>query len=107
MSIPPRLAEAFFDAVRAYILWAFAGPQPTIAIGQDVASISSVCERVGIFADLLPDETFNVLYFVASTQKPLREKLSADRTYASGAHCLLKLIEDRQAEWREELRRTQ
>ena len=107
MSIPPKLTEAFFDAVRAYIRWAFATPQPTIAIGQDVVPISTVCERAGIFTDPMPDETFNALYFVASTQKHLRKKLGADRTYATGAQCLLKLIEDRQVEWREEWRRTQ
>ena len=105
--IPPKLADAFFDAVRAYIRWAFAAPQPTITIDQDAVSISSVCERVSIFADPIPDEAFNALYFVASTQKPLREKLGTDRTYATGALCLLKLIEDRQIEWREEWRRTQ
>jgi hypothetical protein len=106
-SIPPKLAEAFFDAVRAYIRWAFADPQPTIAIDEVVIPISGACERVSIFTDSLPDETFNALYFVASTQKHLREKLGADRSYATGAQCLLKLIEDRQAEWREEWRRTQ
>ena len=76
--IPPKLADAFFDAVRAYIRWAFAAPQPTITIDQDAVSISSVCERVSIFADPIPDEAFNALYFVASTQKPLREKLGTE-----------------------------
>ena len=105
--IPPKLADAFFDAVRAYIRWAFAAPMPTITVDQAEIPISIVCERVAIFTDPIPWETFNALFFVASTQKPLREKLGADRSYATGALCLLKLIEDRQAEWREEWRRTQ
>ena len=38
----------------------------------------------------------------------LRERvLGADRTYANAAQCLLKLIENRQTEWREEWQRTQ
>jgi hypothetical protein len=105
--ISPKLADAFFDAVRAYIRWAFATPMPTVTVDEEEIPISSVCERVAIFADLIPDEAFNALYFIASTQRPLREKLGEDRTYATGAQCLLKLIGDRQAEWREEWRRTQ
>ena len=104
----PQLAAAFFDAVREYMHGAaFAGPQPTIQVGtQNVLSIGSACERVSIFSDRLPDETFNALYLV-SVQKQLRKKLEADPTYATGAYCLLKLIEDRQAEWREDWQRTQ
>jgi hypothetical protein len=49
--IPPKLAEALFDAVRAYIRWAFADPQPTITIDEDVIPISGACERVSIFTD--------------------------------------------------------
>ena len=107
-SIPPDMAAAFFDAVRQYLLWAFAAPQPTIKVGgQEIISIGSACERVSIFSDRLPDETFNALYLLASAQKQLRKKLEADPTYATGAYCLLKLIEDREAEWREDWQRTQ
>ena len=102
-SIPPDLAAAFFDAVRQYLLWAFAAPQPTIKVGgQEIISIGSACERVSIFSDRLPDETFNALYLVS-----VQKQLKADPTYATGAYCLLKLIEDRQAEWREDWQRTQ
>ena len=107
-SIPPDLAAAFFYAVREYMHGAFAGPQPTIQVGtQNVLSIGSACERVSIFSDRLPDETFNALHLLASAQKQLRKKLEADPTYATGAYCLLKLIEDREAEWREDWQRTQ
>ena len=56
---PDRLRVVYTgwdDAVRAYIRWAFAAPQPTISIGQDDVPISSVCERVAIFANPIPDE---------------------------------------------------
>ena len=106
-SIPPDLAAAFFDAVRQYLLWAFSAPQPTIKVGsQEVVSIVSACERVSIFSDRLPDKTFNALYLI-SVQKQLRKKLEADPTYATGAYCLLRLIEDREAKWREDWKRTQ
>ena len=106
-SIPPDLAAAFFDAVRQYLLWAFSAPQPTIKVGsQEVVSIGSACERVSIFSDRLPDKTFNALYLI-SVQKQLRKKLEADPTYATGAYCLLRLIEDREAKWREDWQRTQ
>jgi len=61
---------------------------------------------VSIFSDRLPDKTFNALYLI-SVQKQLRKKLEADPTYATGAYCLLRLIEDREAKWREDWQRTQ
>jgi hypothetical protein len=110
MSIPPNIAEAFFDAVRTYVRWAFTAPEPSIIVdGDEAIPISRVCERVEAFNDPLPNEVFNALYFLVTdeTRRHLKEKLGADRTYATVAQCLLKLIEDRQAEWREEWQRTQ
>jgi hypothetical protein len=68
-----------------------------------------VCRRVEDFTDPLPDEVFNAVCFLVMgpTETHLKEKLGADRTYASAAQCLLKLIEGRQTEWREEWRGTQ
>jgi hypothetical protein len=75
----------------------------------ELIPISAVCRRVDIFTDPLPDEVFDAFYFLAAgnTQRYLKEKLIADRTYATGAWCLLKLIEDRKARWREVAHRTQ
>jgi hypothetical protein len=106
-SIPPDLAAAFFDAVRQYHF----GPlppcsRPSKLEAKTLFSIGSACERVSIFSDRLPDETFNALYLV-SVPKQLRKKLEADPTYATGAYCLLKLIDNRQAKWREDWQRTQ
>ncbi|MEA3068958.1 MAG: hypothetical protein QOD29_404, partial [Alphaproteobacteria bacterium] len=36
-----------------------------------------------------------------TAQKHLKEKLDAERTYATGAQLLLRLIEDRKAQWGE------
>jgi len=61
---------------------------------------STVCRRVDTFTDPLPDEVCNALRFLTA-QKHLKEKLDAERTYATGAQLLLKLIEDRKAQWGE------
>jgi hypothetical protein len=62
----------------------------------EVIPISAVCRQVDKFTDPLPDEVFDALYLLAR-QKHLKEKLDAERTYATGAQLLLKLIEDRKA----------
>ena len=100
--ISPKLAESFFQAVRAYVRWGFMGPEPSVTAEQDdLVPISTVCRRVDTFTDPLPDEVFDALYFLA-TEKQLKGKLDAKRTYATGAQYLLKLIEDRKSEWSEE-----
>jgi hypothetical protein len=97
--ISPKLADAFFEAVRGYVRWGFIRPEPSVTDHQgELIPISAVCRRVDKFADPLPDEVFDALYFLAR-QKHLKEKLDAERTYATGAQLLLKLIEDRKAEW--------
>jgi len=102
LPIPPKLAETFFEAVRAYVRWPFATPEPTVNVDQDdPVPISTICRRVDMFTDPLPDELFEALYFLATdeTRRHLREKLDADRTYSTAGQCLFKLIEDRKAEW--------
>ena len=74
-------------------------PEPSVTDHQgELIPISAVCRRVDKFTDALPHEVFDALYFLAR-QKHLKEKLDAERTYATGAQLLLKLIEDRKAEW--------
>jgi hypothetical protein len=97
--ISPKLADAFFEAVRGYVRWGFIRPEPGVTDPQgELIPISAVCRRVDKFTDPLPDEVFDALYFLAR-QKHLKEKLDAERTYVTGAQVLLKLIEDRKAEW--------
>ena len=99
--ISPQLADAFFAAVRGYVRWGYMGPEPGITNeGNELIPISTVCRRVDKFTDRLPDEVCNALCFL-TTQKHLKEKLDAERTYATGAQLLLKLIEDRKAQWGE------
>ena len=97
--ISPQLADAFFAAVRGYVRWGYMGPEPGITNEEnELIPISAVCRRVDTFTDRLPDEVCNALCFL-TTQKHLKEKLDEERTYATGAQLLLKLIEDRKAQW--------
>ena len=99
--ISPQLADAFFAAVREYVRWSYMGAEPGITNeGNELIPISTVCRRVDKFIDRLPDEVCNALCFLTA-QKHLKEKLDAERTYATGAQLLLKLIEDRKAQWGE------
>ena len=99
--LSPQLADAFFAAVRGYVRWGYMGPEPGITNEEnELIPISTVCRRVDTFTDRLPDEVCNALCFL-TTQKHLKEKLDAERTYATGAQLLLKLIEDRKAQWDE------
>jgi len=80
LPIPPKLAETFFEAVRAYVRWPFATPEPTVNVDQDdPVPISTICRRVDMFTDPLPDEVFEALHFLATdeTRRHLREKLGA------------------------------
>jgi hypothetical protein len=93
--ISPQLADAFFAAVREYVRWSYMGAEPGITNEEDeLIPISTVCRRVDTFTDPLPDEVRNALWFLTA-QKHLKEKLDAERTYATGAQLLLRLIEDR------------
>jgi hypothetical protein len=89
--ISPQLADAFFAAVREYVRWSYMGAEPGITNEEDeLIPISTVCRRVDTFTDSLPDEVCNALCFL-TTQKHLKEKLDAERTYATGAQLLLQI----------------
>jgi len=98
--ISPQLADAFFAAVREYVRWSYMGAEPGITNEDELIPISTVCRRVDTFTDRLPDDVCNALCFLTA-QKHLKEKLDAERTYATGAQLLLRLIEDRKAQWGE------
>ena len=109
-SISPRLAEEFFETVREYVQRMYSSPGSGIAFDRYVR-MSLVCGRVETFTDRLPDEVFDALYHLAmddSAHRHLKDELSSNPTYATAAHCLLQLIEDkkrRYVELNEEHRR--
>ena len=76
-------------------------PEREVSIDRIPFSISAVCYCVGDFKDHLPDSVFDRLISYMHVQhRELREKLRAECSYAAAAYCLLKLIEDRKAEYR-------
>src|SRR6202022_1091682 len=77
--ISPKLADAFFEAVRGYVRWGFIRPEPSVTDHQgELIPISAVCRRVDKFTDPLPEEGF-VAFFFFPRQKHLKEMLNADR----------------------------
>ena len=54
ISIPPRLAKEFFEAVREYLRWHLGDPEPRITVDRYLVRISFVCGRVDNFTDALP-----------------------------------------------------
>jgi hypothetical protein len=93
-SITPKLAEEFFDAVREYVRSAFSNPDQPLTFARYI-QLSLKCGRVASFTDPLPDDLFDALYLLAldDTQRDIKEELSAHRTYATAARCLLELID--------------
>lgn len=96
-SIPARLANEFFEAVREYLRWSLGDPEPSITVDRYLVRISLVCGRVDSFTDQLPDDVFYALCFLmgGSRHKRLKDELRADRTYTTAARCFLELIEDK------------
>ena len=96
ISIPPRLAKEFFEAVREYLRWHLGDPEPSMTVDRYLVRISFVCGRVDNFTDALPDEVFYALCFLMDgAHTRLKNELRADRTYATAARCFLELIEDK------------
>ena len=92
--ISQRLAAEFFNAVREYLHWQLSRRERDIGFDRYI-QLSLVCGRVAPLTDPLPDEVFDAIYVLAlnETHEHLKRELSADRTYATAARCLLELIE--------------
>jgi hypothetical protein len=90
------LADAFREAVEDFLIWRPSDPEPEININGQGCSLTTVCRLVGSFGDDLPEPVFEWLsYYMDSSSNDLREKLTADRTYRTGAYCLRELIKRR------------
>ncbi len=96
-SIPARLVNEFFEAVREYLRWSLADPDPSTTVDRYLVRINLVCGRVSRFTDELPDDAFYALCFLLGgvAHKQLKQELRADRTYATAARCFLELIENK------------
>jgi hypothetical protein len=98
--IPAYLTEPFHEAAWLYAEWTPPLPEGEVNIEGTPFTISEVCRLVSGFGDRLPETIFNMLSsYMRAGHAALAAKLAADRSYETGAHCLLKLIADRKAEF--------
>jgi hypothetical protein len=103
-SAPPTrrdLAEAFADALLAYGDWIAGQPEREIRIERALFSMTAVCGLLDQFADELPKHVFDKLrsYMDLPSHSDLIVDLAVNCSYATGARCLLRLIELRNAEY--------
>jgi len=93
--IPNDVHEAFLEAIRLYNDWKFGGPLRLVSfrkLGQ--ISIIGVCELVLSYRnEPLPSDLHDALWNL-SDETRLKVELTVDPSYATGAQCLLKLIDD-------------
>jgi hypothetical protein len=95
--IPEDLSKAFRDAVAIYATWTPSGPEPEVLFRGSFHRMSAVSELVEAFHDRLPDDQFDslMLYVRDIRYTLLRQRLYARQSYAAGALCLRRLIQDR------------
>jgi hypothetical protein len=96
--IPDYLAQAFAEAVEAFLLdWTPSNPhQPLVNVRSAMRPIIEVCNLVDQFQDRLPDQTLGLLRQGMHVQHArMIEILSEDPTYAFGARCLRELLQER------------
>jgi hypothetical protein len=108
LRIPPDLERAFMETVWGYSDWGLEGPEPEVSIEQRRFTLSAVCRFVAKFDAPMPHVIYSkLLSLIDAAHADLAAELTNNRSYASGALCFLKLIDDRESEYRrrEEWRR--
>jgi len=106
--ISRHLRDAFYGAVQLYPKWTVFGHEPLVSVDGRRYTISEVCNLAIEISDGLPDDLLgSLMSFLNAGDRDLMEGLAKDRSYAGGAHYLLKLMYRRAAESRtfEESRR--
>jgi hypothetical protein len=95
--IPEDLSRAFREAVNLYANWTPSGPEPEVWIGGASQPVSAVSSLVEDFHDRLPDDVLDSLMLHVRDVRYtlLRQRLYARQSYAAGALCLRRLIQDR------------
>jgi hypothetical protein len=106
--ISRHLRDAFYGAVQLYPNWTAFGHGPLVSVDDRRYTISEVCNLAVEISDGMPDNLLgNLMFFLNVGDQDLLEGLAKDRSYASGARCLLKLMRRRASDSRtlEESRR--
>jgi hypothetical protein len=99
-TITSDLAVAFCEAVNFYQFWSPGrAAQREWNIEGSFYSMRGICERVlaGGFADELPNAVFvQLISYMHAKHRRLEENLIRDESYATGARCLLTLMDERE-----------
>ena len=106
--ISRHLRDAFYGAVQLYPHWTEFGHGPLVSVDGRRYTINQVCNLVVEISDGMPNDLLGCLMFFLNVgDQDLLEGLAKDRSYASGARYLLKLMNRRAADSRilEESRR--
>ena len=106
--ISRHLRDAFYGAVQLYPNWTAFDHGPLVSVDGRRYTISEVCNLAIEISDGLPDDLLgSLMFFLNAGDRDLLEGLAKDRSYASGARYLLKLMCRRASESRtfEESRR--
>jgi hypothetical protein len=91
VSVDPRLAAEFFEAVREYIRWSFSDSEPSM-VDRHLVRISLVCGRLNGYTDPLPDDVFDAVEFMLADRRRKAE-LRANPTYDTAARFFQEAIE--------------
>jgi hypothetical protein len=94
--MPNDMRQAFLEAIRLYSDWKFGGSEPLVSFRKlRQMSISGVCELVlGYRNEPLTAQLHNMLRNLIDPQMNIKVELDEDPSYATGAQCLLEMIDD-------------
>jgi hypothetical protein len=92
----------FREAIRLCADWKLGGFERALSFrGLQQVSLSGVCDLVLSYRnEPLPGEVHDELWNLMIGRLTLKEELAEDPTYATGARCLDKLIQDQRADVR-------
>jgi hypothetical protein len=93
--IPADLAQAFDEAVSAFVDWK-GGDEPTVNVHGKPTPISAIANLCETYKDTMPTKLYWRMVHHANTspdRRPQAVALSKDSTYGTGAWCLLQWIQ--------------
>jgi hypothetical protein len=102
--LPDDVRQCFCDAVRLFYRWRSDTPAPALRFRTLAVSLSGVCDLVLAYRnEPLPLNVHHeLLGLIDNPHMSLKADLMIDPSYATGARCLDKLINDRRADKRQE-----
>jgi len=93
--IPRELKQSFREAIQRYEGWKFGGSEPRIFVGDQLVTISVVCDFVLDHDNAkMSTDDFKILHdtFRDISERSIKESLGRDDSYHNGARCLHQLI---------------